>query len=69
MRVSDRMRWWCTAESMSSDGIGARSLFESRSLSTMKDAPSSIASSTSSHIAVEAIAHRLGPVVDPVEAA
>jgi hypothetical protein len=44
MRVSDRMRWWCTAESISNDGIGARSFVESRSLSTMKVAPSSMAS-------------------------
>ena len=53
---------------MSSDGIGARSLLESRSLSTMNDAPSSMASSTSSHIASRRARMRLGAVVDAVEA-
>ena len=47
MRFSARMRWWCTAASISSDGIGARSLLESRSHSTMNSAPASMASSTS----------------------
>ncbi len=47
VRVFSRMRWWCTDETRSSDGIGHRSLLESRSDSTMILAPLRIASETS----------------------
>ncbi len=51
MRVCLRMRWWCTAAIMRSDGMGARSRLESRSDSTMNCAPCAMARSTSSHMA------------------
>ena len=47
MRVFSRMRWWCTAEVSSSEGIGARSRPESRSERTTNRAPSAIAADTS----------------------
>ena len=47
MRVFSRMRWWCTAEVSSSDGIGAMCSVESRSLSTMRRAPAAMAVDTS----------------------
>ena len=50
MRVFSRMRWWCTADVSSSDGMGARSRSESRSESTTKRAPPAIAAETSPKI-------------------
>ncbi len=41
------MRWWCTAEVSSSDGIGAMCSVESRSDSTMIRAPAAMAVDTS----------------------
>ena len=42
-----RTRWWCTAETSSSDGIGAIRWSESRSDSTSVRAPAAIASDAS----------------------
>lgn len=61
MRFSRRIRWWWIAETMSSEGIGVRSLFESRSDRMMNSAPFSIASSTSAHISVRRSASESGP--------
>ena len=46
VRVRSRTRWWWTAETRSSDGIGASSVVELRSESTMTLAPSSMAAET-----------------------
>jgi hypothetical protein len=54
VRVFSRMRWWCTAEVSSSDGIGARSRSESRSDSTTNRAPLAIAVDTSAKISSQA---------------
>ncbi len=46
VRVFSRTRWWWTAETSSSDGIGASSVVEFRSDSTMTSAPSAMAALT-----------------------
>ena len=56
-----RIRWWCTAEQDSSEGIGASSLFESRSDSTIKVAPTKRAWSTSAQIDSSRASRASGP--------
>ena len=56
MRVFSRMRWWCTAEVSSNDGIGASSALESRSESTRMRLPSAMAADASVAHAVERLA-------------
>ncbi len=46
VRVFSRTRWWWTALTSNSDGIGASSAVELRSESTITSAPSSIAAPT-----------------------
>ena len=46
VRVFSRIRWWCTAEASSSEGIGASSPLEWRSERMMTLAPSAMASDT-----------------------
>ena len=43
VRVFSRIRWWCTAPTSSSDGIGANTSSVLRSESTMMRAPSAMA--------------------------
>ena len=47
VRVFSRMRWWCTAEVRSNDGIGAHSASESRSDSTSTRMPAAMAADAS----------------------
>ncbi|MCY1233213.1 hypothetical protein D9M72_457450 [compost metagenome] len=52
MRLALRSRWWCTALTSSSDGMGAHWAFESRSESTTYCTPRLMAPDTCSQISV-----------------
>ena len=69
VRVFWRTRWWWTADTSSSDGMGASSAVEFRSERTMMSAPSAMAvadpartSSMASRSAVTAPGHLEEPV-------
>ena len=49
MRLPCWMRWWCTAPTASTAGIGACSASTERSLSTSSEAPASTAASAAVH--------------------
>ena len=63
VRVRSRTRWWCSAEVSRSEGIGARSAVDSRSLRTMKITPDSTAALASAHRASMLRAMASGPAL------
>ena len=69
MRVFSRMRWWCTAPTSSSDGMGANTSSALRSESTMMRAPSAMAWLTWRRMASSARLQRQAATGDAVEAA